>query len=45
MELGASVHMPPIGTGHGGGDWKVISELILEELVRKGTKVTVYKFH
>jgi len=45
VELGASVHMPPIGTGHGGGDWKVISELILEELVRKGTEVTVYQFH
>jgi len=42
-ELHATVHMPKIGTGHGGGDWKVIRELILDTLVRKGVKVTVYQ--
>lgn len=42
-ELDASVHMPKIGTGHGGGEWTVIRELISELLVRKGIKVTVYQ--
>lgn len=42
-EMKASVHMPKIGTGYAGGDWNVIRELILEEVVRKGTDVTVYQ--
>ena len=38
----APVHMPRIGTGFAGGDWKIISELIYEHLVREGITVTVY---
>ena len=43
VELGASVHMPRIGTGYGGGDWTVIQELIHDELVRKGIEVIIYQ--
>jgi hypothetical protein len=39
---GSSVHMPRIGTGGGGGDWRVIRELINNELVQRGLAVTVY---
>src|SRR5581483_10668877 len=28
QELGASVHMPRVGTGHGGANWDVVKELI-----------------
>jgi len=38
--LDASVHMPRIGTGLGGGKWDVIEELILQHL--KGLAVFVY---
>lgn len=41
--LNASVHMPRIGTGHGGADWHVVRELITEELVDKGVPTTVYR--
>jgi hypothetical protein len=41
--LKASVHMPRIGTGHGGADWHVVRELIAEELVDKGIHATVYR--
>lgn len=40
--LGASVHMPRVGTGHGGANWEVVKELIAEELVDKGVATTVY---
>lgn len=40
--LGASVHMPRVGTGHGGANWDVVKELITEELVDKGIPTTVY---
>ena len=39
---GASVHMPRIGTGHAGGDWRVVSGLIHRHLIRRGVAVTVY---
>jgi O-acetyl-ADP-ribose deacetylase (regulator of RNase III) len=42
-EMNATVHMPRIGTGHGGADWEVIRELIAEELVDKGIQTTVYR--
>lgn len=42
-QLNASVHMPRIGTGHGGADWQVVRELITEELVDKGVQTTVYR--
>lgn len=41
-ESGASVHMPRIGTGHGGASWEVVKELITSELVEKGVSTTVY---
>jgi O-acetyl-ADP-ribose deacetylase (regulator of RNase III) len=41
--LNATVHMPRIGTGHGGADWQVVRELIAEELVDKGIQTTVYR--
>lgn len=41
-QLGATVHMPRVGTGHGGASWDVVKELITEELVDKGVATTVY---
>lgn len=32
-DMGATVHMPRIGTGLGGGDWAVIENLIVRSLV------------
>jgi O-acetyl-ADP-ribose deacetylase (regulator of RNase III) len=42
FELGATVHMPRIGTGHGGASWDVVKELITDELVIQGVSTTVY---
>ena len=42
VELGATVHMPRVGTGHGGASWDVVKELITDELVDKGVPTTVY---
>ena len=39
---GASVHMPRIGAGQGGGDWSIIEDLIRMTLVGRGVSVTVY---
>lgn len=39
---GASVHMPKIGSGLAGGDWKVIAGIIQEELLEYDVPVTVY---
>lgn len=41
-EQGASVHMPRIGSGHAGGNWELIRELIDERLVRREVPVYVY---
>ena len=41
-DLGAGVHMPLIGTGHAGGDWGTVKELIYAELSARGIDVTVY---
>jgi len=41
-EKGASLHIPRIGTGYGGGNWTFITELIDQSLVREGVPVTVY---
>ena len=41
-DLSASVHMPRIGCGHGGGDWGIISEMIDAILIQRGIEVTVY---
>lgn len=40
--LGATVHMPRVGTGHGGANWDVVRELITDELVDKGVATTIY---
>lgn len=42
IELHATVHMPPIGTGQGGMTWPPIRDLILEEVVDRGVSVRVY---
>ena len=42
VDLDASVHMPPIGTGQAGMPWPYVRDLILEELVDRGIAVTVY---
>ena len=42
IELDATVHLPPIGTGQGGMPWPPIRDLILEEVVDRGVSVTVY---
>jgi O-acetyl-ADP-ribose deacetylase (regulator of RNase III) len=42
LQLGASVHMPRIGTGYAGGSWDIISELIEQEISSRGIAVTVY---
>jgi O-acetyl-ADP-ribose deacetylase (regulator of RNase III) len=39
-QFNATVHMPRIGCGNGGGDWEVINKLIEEEL--QGIDVFVY---
>ena len=44
-DLNATVHMPPIGAGQAGGDWKVIEGMIHSELASKGIDVTVYFLH
>ena len=42
LQHGASVHMPRIGTGNAGGNWRLIGEMIDETLVRNGVRVVVY---
>lgn len=39
-ELGASVHMPRIGSGLAGGDWTIIERIVEQALA--GVDVTVY---
>ena len=41
-ERNASVHMPRIGTGHAGGTWDVIRDMIAEALAGKCQGITVY---
>lgn len=40
--IGASIHMPKIGTGSAGGDWSIIEEILDDVMVRAGLFVTVY---
>lgn len=42
LERDATVHMPRIGAGLGGGSWAIISGLIDEILCSKGITVTIY---
>ena len=39
---GATVHMPRIGTGQGGGSWSVIEDIVQAAFGEKGVSVTVY---
>ncbi len=41
--IGASIHMPKIGTGAAGGDWPTIEEMLDDIMVRAGLDVTVYE--
>jgi len=41
-EVGASIHMPRIGTGQAGGSWSIIRDLIRQTLVDAGVHTTVY---
>jgi Zn-dependent peptidase ImmA (M78 family)/O-acetyl-ADP-ribose deacetylase (regulator of RNase III) len=41
-EMGASVHMPLVGTGHGGARWDTIRDLILDDLCAAGIPAQVY---
>jgi O-acetyl-ADP-ribose deacetylase (regulator of RNase III) len=41
-EHGASIHMPRIGCGAGGGSWELVEELINETLLAMGIPVSVY---
>lgn len=45
LQSQATVHMPRIGTGFGGGLWSLIQELIRQELVAYGVNVTVYQIN
>lgn len=40
--IGASIHMPKIGTGSAGGDWSTIEEILDDVMVRAGLFVTIY---
>jgi Zn-dependent peptidase ImmA (M78 family)/O-acetyl-ADP-ribose deacetylase (regulator of RNase III) len=42
LRTNASVHMPRIGTGQGGGSWGLVQQLIDEMLCANGLNVTVY---
>ena len=41
-ELGASVHMPRIGSGLAGGRWEEVARIVEQELIAAGVAVTVY---
>ena len=42
LGLGASIHMPLIGTGQAGMPWPVVRDIVLDELVDQSLDVTVY---
>lgn len=42
VERGATVHMPRIGAGEAGGNWKIIEGIVQETLTARGISVTVY---
>lgn len=41
-EINATVHMPRIGCGLAGGEWRLIEALLTSTLVEQGIEVTVY---
>lgn len=40
----ATAHMPRIGCGLAGGEWSEVERLLMEHLVNRGVRVTVYDF-
>lgn len=42
LRIGASVHMPRIGCGLGGGQWEDVEPIINSTLIAAGVAVTVY---
>lgn len=42
LETGSKIHMPRIGCGLAGGEWKIVEEIIGDELLRYGIDVYVY---
>jgi O-acetyl-ADP-ribose deacetylase (regulator of RNase III) len=42
VNLDFSVHMPRLGSGLAGGNWKIIETIIEETLCKAGIEVTVY---
>ena len=42
LSLGATVHMPRIGTGLAGGRWERIEPIIVATLCERGVATTVY---
>jgi O-acetyl-ADP-ribose deacetylase (regulator of RNase III) len=36
------IGLPKLGCGEAGGDWKIIEQIIIEELTDKGYNVTIY---
>jgi hypothetical protein len=41
-ELGASIHMPRLGSGMAGGNWQTVENLIRDVMSNQGLSVTVY---
>jgi O-acetyl-ADP-ribose deacetylase (regulator of RNase III) len=41
-KLGATVHMPRIGTGQSGGYWSIVRDIIADTICAAGLSVTVY---
>lgn len=39
---GATIHMPRIGTGHAGGSWPIVEEIVRATLCAMGLQVIVY---
>jgi len=42
QEMAASVHMPRMGVGLGGGDWVTVETIVDATLIAEGIEVTVY---
>ncbi|WP_019631770.1 macro domain-containing protein [Actinomadura atramentaria] len=42
LDLRATVHMPRIGCGLAGGDWRRVEPMVQQNLVDRGVEVTVY---
>jgi hypothetical protein len=38
------IHAPTFGAGLAGGNWNKIEQIIKDEIVNRGIKVTIYKY-